>query len=52
MMNQYNDLELMNDILPYSFGKAHAKVFMQGSIPCHTAKRVTQWLKDCEVPNF
>jgi len=51
-MNQGNYLELLCDHLPGSFEKCHATTFMQDGAPCHTAKSVKQWLKDCCVPFF
>ena len=51
-VNQAVYLELLCDHLPDSFEKTKAKVFMQDGAPCHTAKTVTTWLKDCEVNYF
>ena len=43
-------LELLADHLPECFDMCSAKVFQQDGAPAHTAKSVTQWLRDCEVP--
>lgn len=51
-MNQYNYLELLCDHLPEAFERCGATIFMQDSAPCHTAKSVVQWLKDCKVRFF
>lgn len=51
-MNQYNYLELLCDNLPDAFDRCGATVFMQDGAPCHTAKSVKLWLKDCEVNYF
>lgn len=51
-MNQGNYLELLCDHLPGSFEKCQASTFMQDGAPCHTAKSVKQWLRDCCVPFF
>lgn len=49
-VNQYNYLELMCDILPDAFEDTGATCFQQDGARAHTAKSVTQWLQDCEVP--
>ena len=51
-MNQYNYFELLCDILPSAFEKSGCNFFMQDGAPCHTARSVVTWLKDCEVPFF
>ena len=43
-------LELLCDYLPECFKVTGAKVFQQDGAPCHTAKTVTTWLDDCQVP--
>lgn len=48
-MNKNNYLEQLYDYLPASFDKCNAHAFQQGYTPCHTAKSVKPWLKDCEV---
>ena len=48
-VNQYNYLELLADYLPDCFEETKAEVFMQDGAPAHTAKLVTDWLRDCEV---
>ena len=51
-MNQNNYLELLADHLPESFDKCKGDFFMQDGAPCHTAKQVKDWLRDCEVGFF
>ena len=51
-MNKDNYLELLADHLPDSFEKCKGEFFMQDGAPCHTAKQVKDWLRDCEVPFF
>ena len=48
-VNQYNYLELLCDKLPKAFEDTEATVFQQDGAKPHTAKSVTQWLRDCEV---
>ena len=48
-VNQYNYLELLCDILPQAFDDTNATVFQQDGAKPHTARSVTQWLRDCEV---
>lgn len=49
-MNQAVYLELLCDHLPESFELTGAKVFQQDGAPCHTAKSISTWLDDCQVP--
>lgn len=51
-MNKDNYLELLCDYLPSSFEKCAADYFMQDGAPCHTARDVKQWLRDCQVSFF
>lgn len=51
-MNKDNYLELLVDHLPESFEKCQANFFMQDGAPCHRAKDVTGWPRDCEVDFF
>lgn len=51
-MNQGSYIELLCDHLPGSFEMCQASTFMQDGAPCHTAKSVKQWLRDCCVPFF
>ena len=51
-MNQYNYFELLCDRLEDSFEKSGTSFFMQDGAPCHTAKSVVGWLRDCDVPYF
>lgn len=51
-VNKNNYLELLCDHLPDSFDKCGTDFFMQDGAPCHTAKDVTQWLTDCDIPFF
>lgn len=48
-VNQYNYLELLCDVLPQAFEDTGATVFQQDGAKPHTAKSVTQWLRDCEM---
>lgn len=51
-MNKERYLELLCDYLPSSFGKCRGEFFMQDGAPCHTAKDIKLWLKDCMIPYF
>lgn len=49
-VNQAVYLELLCDYLPDAFECTGATVFQQDGAPAHTAKSVTTWLQDCQVP--
>ena len=49
-VNQDVYLELLSDHLPESFERTGAQVFQQDGAPAHTARSITTWLEDCQVP--
>ncbi|MPC87604.1 Transposable element Tcb2 transposase [Portunus trituberculatus] len=49
-VNQYVYYELLNDHLEDSFNSSGANIFQHDHGPAHTARSVTQWLKDCHIP--
>ena len=48
-VNQDIYYELLNEHLEECFELTGASVFQQDGAPCHTAKSVITWLKDCEI---
>lgn len=51
-VNQHVYYELLNDVLESSFEMSGTLFWMQDGAPCHRAKSVTTWLKDCNIPFF
>lgn len=48
-VNSERYLELLYDNLEECYVKCKAECFMQDGAPCHTSKKVKEWLDNCEV---